>query len=43
MMQQFQYNKLIFQAKFSFEPILGETYHLYKRENGETFLFNHSS
>ncbi|WP_159023635.1 DUF2452 domain-containing protein [Formosa sp. L2A11] len=38
MMQQFEYNKLIFDAKFTFEPILGETYHLYKRENGETFL-----
>ncbi|WP_434037523.1 DUF2452 domain-containing protein [Formosa sp. 4Alg 33] len=38
MMQQFEYNKLIFEAKFNFEPILGETYHLYKRDNGETFL-----
>ena len=25
-------------AKFNFEPIIGEVYHLYKRENGETFL-----
>ena len=38
MMQQFEYNKLIFEAKFNFEPILGETYHLYKRDNGDTFL-----
>lgn len=38
MMQEFEYNKLIFDAKFSFEPIIGEVYHLYKRENGETFL-----
>jgi hypothetical protein len=38
MIQEFEYNKLIFNAKFSFEPIVGEVYHLYKRENKETFL-----
>jgi len=38
MMSEFEYNKLIFEAKFSFEPIIGETYHLYQRKNGETFL-----
>lgn len=38
MMAEFEYNKLIFEAKFSFEPNIGEVYHLYKRENDETFL-----
>ena len=38
MMQEFEYNQLIFNAKFSFEPIVGETYHLYKRANEEVFL-----
>jgi|TARA_B110000305_G_C19249425_1_gene543989 hypothetical protein len=38
MIQEFEYNKLIFSAKFTFEPIIGEVYHLYKRENGESFL-----
>ncbi|WP_405604948.1 DUF2452 domain-containing protein [Polaribacter sp. Asnod1-A03] len=38
MMQEFEYNKLIFEAKFSFEPITGEIYHLYKRENDDNFL-----
>ena len=38
MMEEFEYNKLIFNAKFSFEPIIGDVYHLYKRDNGETFL-----
>ena len=38
MMQEFEYNKLIFNAKFSFEPIIGEVYHLYQRENTESFL-----
>lgn len=38
MIQEFEYNNLIFDSKFSFEPIIGEVYHLYKRENGESFL-----
>lgn len=38
MMQQLEYNNLIFDAKFTFEPIIGKVYHLYKRKNGETFL-----
>jgi hypothetical protein len=38
MMEEFEYNNLIFNAKFAFEPIIGDVYHLYKRENGETFL-----
>ena len=38
MMEEFEYNKLIFDAKFTFEPIVGEIYHLYKRDNGESFL-----
>ncbi|MGJ8736003.1 DUF2452 domain-containing protein [Zobellia laminariae] len=38
MMQEFEFNKLIYNAKFNFEPIIGKVYHLYKRENGESFL-----
>ena len=38
MIQDFEYNQLIFDSKFTFEPIVGEVYHLYKRENGENFL-----
>ncbi|MGY5353107.1 DUF2452 domain-containing protein [Wenyingzhuangia sp. IMCC45533] len=38
MMREFEYNQQIFNAKFSFEPVVGEVYHLYKRENDETFL-----
>ncbi len=38
MMQQFEYNNLIFKAKFSFEPIIGQIYHLYKRNESENFL-----
>lgn len=38
MLREFEYNKLIFEAKFSFEPNIGEEYHLYAKENGENFL-----
>lgn len=38
MMQQFEYNNLIYNSKFSFEPIMGKTYHLYKKENGDVWL-----
>ncbi len=38
MMQEFEYNNLIYASKLTFEPIVGEIYHLYKKENGESFL-----
>ena len=38
MMKEYEYNKMIFDAEFTFEPILGETYHLYQRDTEETFL-----
>ena len=38
LMQEFEYNNLIYSAKFSFEPIIGEVYHLYTRGDDDTFL-----
>ena len=38
MMQEFEYNKLIFNPKFTFKPIIGKVYHLYKRDDGASFL-----
>ena len=38
MMQEFEYNNLILNANFSFEPIIGETYHLYLNKKEEYFL-----
>lgn len=38
MMEQFEYNDLIYNAKFSFEPIVGELYHLYNSKSEEPFL-----
>ncbi|SNR51726.1 Protein of unknown function [Lutibacter agarilyticus] len=38
LIQEFEFNNVIYNAKFNFEPITGKTYHLYKRANGENFL-----
>ena len=38
MMDEFKFNKLIFDSSFSFEPVYGEIYHLYKNKKDKTFL-----
>jgi len=38
MIEEYEHNQLIFNAKFNFEPIVGEIYHLYEKANGDTFL-----
>lgn len=38
MLEQFEDNQLVYGAKFSFEPIVGETYHLYMNRKAEHFL-----
>ena len=38
MMQQFEYNNMVYNAKFNFEPIVGQTYHLYKDKSEHPFL-----
>ena len=38
MMEQFEYNDLVYNAKFNFEPIIGEVYYLYNDKNEESFL-----
>jgi hypothetical protein len=38
MMQQYEYNNLVYGAKFNFEPIVGDIYHLYKRADESIFL-----
>ncbi|WP_405369068.1 DUF2452 domain-containing protein [Nonlabens sp. Asnod2-A12] len=39
MVKKFEDNQLVYGAKFSFEPIVGEIYHLYKgRKDGQPFL-----
>ncbi len=36
LVDQFNWNKLIYEAKFGFEPIVGETYHLYELNGKRT-------
>lgn len=38
LIKQFEYNDLIYNAKYSFEPIIGEEYFLYKNKKKEPFL-----
>jgi hypothetical protein len=38
MMKKFEQNNLIYSAKFSFEPVLGQIYHLYRKESGVVWL-----
>lgn len=38
MMEELKYNNLVYSARFSFEPIVGETYHLYRDKNQKPFL-----
>ncbi len=38
LMREFQNNDLVYNAKFSFEPIVGEIYHLYRSHDGINFL-----
>lgn len=36
--EAFEQNELVYNAKLSFEPLVGNTYHLYKNRSGENFL-----
>ncbi|MGB3591892.1 MAG: DUF2452 domain-containing protein [Nonlabens sp.] len=38
MVSQYEANQLVYGAKFSFEPIVGEVYHLYMGRDGNPFL-----
>jgi hypothetical protein len=38
MLEEVHWNDVVYQSQYSFIPIIGDTYHLYKRENGSTFL-----
>ncbi len=38
LMQEYEWNEMVYNAKFSFEPVIGEIYHLYRSEDGSTFL-----
>ncbi|WP_452221292.1 DUF2452 domain-containing protein [Lacinutrix salivirga] len=38
MVEELEYNTLVYNARYSFEPIVGETYHLYRDKNEKAFL-----
>lgn len=38
LVEEYRWNDLIFKADYNFIPVIGETYHLYARENGTIFL-----
>ncbi|MFP9118739.1 DUF2452 domain-containing protein [Flavobacterium sp. RNTU_13] len=38
LIEEFRWNELLYNAKFSFEPVVGEIYHLYKDTDGTHFL-----
>lgn len=38
LMREFEWNEIVYNAKFSFEPVIGEIYHLYQGDDGINFL-----
>lgn len=38
LMEEYHWNELIYTTEYNFEPQIGETYYLYRRENETTFL-----
>ncbi|QBZ98749.1 DUF2452 domain-containing protein [Flavobacterium sangjuense] len=38
LMNEYEWNELVYNAKFSFEPVIGEIYHLYRGDDGINFL-----
>jgi hypothetical protein len=38
MLEEVYWNDLVYQSQYTFIPIIGETYHLYKRSNETMFL-----
>lgn len=38
LMQEYEWNEILYNAKYSFEPIIGEIYHLYLAKDGSIFF-----
>ena len=38
LVEEYKWNELVYNAKFSFEPVIGQTYHLYIGKDGNIFL-----
>ena len=38
LIEDYKWNELVYKSKFNFEPVIGETYHLYYNKVGNIFL-----
>jgi hypothetical protein len=38
LIEEFEWNQMVYSANYNFQPIIGEKYYLYRGNNGETFL-----
>lgn len=38
LVNEYSDTKLVYESEYSFQPVVGETYHLYQRECGKVFL-----
>jgi hypothetical protein len=38
LVEEYKWNELVYQSKFSFEPVIGQTYYLYVGKDGNPFL-----
>jgi hypothetical protein len=38
LIEEFEWNKLVYESNFKFTPIKGQIYHLYQKEQGSLFL-----
>jgi len=38
LVNEYKWNELVYNAKFAFEPVIGQTYHLYVGRDGNIFL-----
>ena len=38
LMEEYRWNEMVYNAKFAFEPIIGEIYHMYYSDDGNQFL-----
>ena len=38
LVEEYKWNELVYQSKFSYEPVIGETYYLYVGRDGNPFL-----
>ena len=36
--KEYEWNEIIYNSKYSFEPVIGEVYHLYQSNDGSYFL-----